>query len=94
MFAENRSRLRPLLLAVLAPLALLLSGCGGPNLVERLTSPYWGCGGTIVVVLDIVALVDLLGDDARDTSSKVIWALLIIFFPIIGVILYFLFGSD
>jgi hypothetical protein len=94
MFAENRSGLRPLLLAVLAPLSLLLTGCGGPNLIERLSSPYWGFGGTIVIVLDLVALIDLLGDETRETTSTVIWALLIIFFPIVGVLFYFIFGRD
>jgi len=94
MSAETRSPLRPLFLAVLAPLALLVTGCGGPTLIERLSSPYWGFGGTVVIVLDIVALIDLLGDETRETTSKVIWALLIIFFPIGGVILYFLFGSE
>ena len=94
MFAENRSGLRPLLLAVLAPLSLLLTGCGGPNLFERLGAPYWGFCGTAIIVLDIVALVDLLGDERRETSSKVIWTLLIVFFPVGGVILYFLLGRD
>lgn len=79
---------------VLAPLSLLLTGCGGPNLFERMTQPRWGICGTLVIILDIVALVDLLGDEMRETGSKVIWALLIVFFPVGGVILYYLFGRD
>ncbi len=92
MSTERPSSLSSSILLLLAPLTILLTGCGGPDLIDRLTSPYWGCGGTIVVVLDLVALVDLLGDDGRSTVNKLIWALLIIFFPIGGVILYFLFG--
>ncbi len=96
MPTENQfsSAVRPLLFAVLAPLAVLLTGCGGPNLFERMSAPYWGFCGTVIIILDLVALVDLIGDEARDMTSKIIWALLIIFFPVGGVILYFLFGRE
>lgn len=94
MPTTSRSSSTPFLLALLTPLMVLLTGCGGPNLLERMSSPYWGFGGTIIIVLDIVALVDLLGDDARSTTSRVIWTLLIVFFPLGGVILYFLFGRE
>ena len=93
MLPENRSfSLRPLLLAVLAPLAVLLTGCSDQNLMDLLSTGNWGLWGTIVIVLDLVALVDLLRDGGRETTSTVIWALLIIFFPVGGVILYFIFG--
>jgi hypothetical protein len=74
--------------------SLLLVGCGGPNLFERMSAPYWGICGTIIIVLDIVALVDLLGDDRREFGGKLLWTLLIVFFPIGGLILYYLFGRD
>ena len=93
MLPETRSfSLRPLLLAVLAPLAVLLTGCSDQNLMDLLSTGNWGLWGTIVIVLDLVALVDLLRDGGRETTSTVIWALLIIFFPVGGVILYFIFG--
>ena len=88
------STLRPLSLALLAPLTVLLTGCGGPNLLERISTASWGFWGTIIIVLDLVALVDLLGDGTRSTSSTVIWALLIVFAPVLGVILYFIFGRE
>lgn len=91
MSTSSRPRLTR---ALLLPLAVLLAGCGGPNLVERMSSPYWGFGGTLVIVLDLIALVDLLGDEGRSTSNRVIWTLLIVFFPIGGVILYFFFGRE
>jgi len=94
MPTTSRSSSTPYLLALLTPLTVLLTGCGGPNLLERMSSPYWGFGGTIIIVLDLVALVDLLGDDTRSTTSRVIWTLLIVFFPLGGVILYFLFGRE
>jgi hypothetical protein len=92
--APRFSAFRSLSLALLAPLTVLLTGCGGPNLFERMSSPYWGFGGTIIIVLDLVALVDLLGDEGRSTTNRVIWTLLIVFFPLGGVILYFLFGRE
>jgi len=79
---------------VLVPLAVLLTGCGGPDLIDRLSQPRWGLCGTLVIVLDLVALFDLLGEEGRTTLNRVMWALLIIFFPVVGVILYFLFGRD
>ncbi len=81
----------PTLLVGLA--AVFVAGCGGPNLFERVGTPYWGVCGTLVIVLDIVALVDIIGDDGRDSTSKVIWSLLVIFFPVGGLILYYLFGK-
>lgn len=83
-----------LLLVLLAPLTLLLSGCGGPDLIDRLSQPQWGLCGTVIIILDILALLDLLGDEGRSVTSKVVWALLIIFFPVGGVILYFFFGRE
>lgn len=82
-----------LLLALLAPLTLLLSGCGG-DLFDRLSQPQWGLCGTVIIILDILALLDLLGDEGRSVTSKVVWALLIIFFPVGGVILYFFLGRE
>lgn len=72
-------------------IATVLAGCG-PNLFERVGN-FWtlGCCGTIIVILDIIALVELAGS-AKTTGSKVLWALLIIFFPVLGVILYYFFG--
>jgi len=95
MSADTRSAaLRPLSLALLAPLAVLLTGCGGPNLLERLSTASWGFWGTVIIVLDLVALVDLLGDGTRSTTSTILWVLLIVFMPVLGVILYFIFGRE
>ena len=45
----------------------------------------------VVTVLDIIALLSLLKSGA-DTTTKLIWALLIILLPLIGMVLYFLMG--
>lgn len=81
---------RYLLLTVL-PLALLMAGCG-PNLVERMQFG-WGTGicGLIIIVLDVIAIIEVAGSE-RDIGAKVLWVLLIIFFPVGGLLLYYFFG--
>ena len=78
-------------LAVLMPLLLVLSGCGR-NLFEQATSGITGIFSLIVLVIALVALVDLLGDRGRSPVNKIIWAVVIIFMPLVGAILYLLFG--
>ena len=72
-------------------LAAAVSGCG-PNLFNRVTN-FWSlsCCGAIVVILDIIALVELAGS-ARTTGSKALWAAIIIFFPVLGCVLYYFFA--
>ena len=71
--------------------SLVLAGCG-PNLIERVGN-FWtlSCCGLVIVILDIVALLELAGS-TRPTSNKVLWALLIVFFPLLGCILYYFIG--
>jgi hypothetical protein len=45
----------------------------------------------VILVLDVIALVSLLKSGA-DTGTKILWALLIILLPVLGMILYFLMG--
>jgi len=47
--------------------------------------------GLVVLVLDVIALVSLLKSSA-DSGTKILWALLIILLPVLGMILYFLMG--
>ena len=42
----------------------------------------------------IIALIDILKSDFRDTNGKIIWALVVIFLPVIGSILFFLIGKS
>lgn len=46
----------------------------------------------IVLILDIIALVKLWGG-ASDTGHKVLWTVLILVLPFIGMALYFLIGQ-
>ena len=50
--------------------------------------PIWW---VLITVLDIIAVVSLLKSGA-DTGTKILWLLLIIFLPLLGMILYFLLG--
>jgi hypothetical protein len=43
------------------------------------------------LVLDIIALVSLLKSGA-DAATKILWVLLIVLLPVLGMILYFLMG--
>ena len=45
----------------------------------------------VVTVLDVIAIVSILKSSA-DSGTKILWALLVILLPVIGMILYFLMG--
>ena len=51
-----------------------------------------GILGLIVLVLDIIAIVDVL-KSAMDTGKKALWIILILVLPVIGMVLYFLIGK-
>ncbi|MDA7429726.1 PLD nuclease N-terminal domain-containing protein [Primorskyibacter aestuariivivens] len=50
-----------------------------------------GIGGLIILVLDVWALISILGSSA-ETGRKVIWALIVIILPLLGFILWFFMG--
>jgi len=57
----------------------------------------WGTGvggliALIVFILDIIAIVEVLGTD-RGMGEKLCWILLILFFPLLGLILYCIVGK-
>jgi hypothetical protein len=54
---------------------------------------YAGVIGLIILILDIIAIVSVLGG-AGTTMYKLVWILLILFLPLIGMILYFLLGRE
>ena len=47
--------------------------------------------GILVFVLDIIAIVSILKSSA-DSGTKILWMLLVILLPFIGMILYFAMG--
>lgn len=53
----------------------------------------YGILGVVVLILDIIALVSVLGGSGS-TGHKLLWTLLIILLPLIGMLLYFLIGQN
>lgn len=50
-----------------------------------------GLGGLIILILDIWAIVSIVGSGAT-TGSKVLWVLLVILLPLIGFIIWLVAG--
>ena len=48
--------------------------------------------GIVVLVLDIIALFDFIKSSV-DTGKKILWVILILVLPVIGMILYFVIGK-
>ena len=86
----NRIRTAPVLL--LGTLAVVLAGCGGGNLFERMQNPFGGICGLIILILDVIAIVEVL-NSSRSTGEKVLWCALIFFLPVLGLILYHFMGK-
>ncbi|MCB1685660.1 MAG: PLDc N-terminal domain-containing protein [Pseudomonadales bacterium] len=50
-----------------------------------------GIGGLLVLILDVWAIIRVVGSRAS-TGSKVLWTVVILLLPVLGVILWFFFG--
>lgn len=51
-----------------------------------------GLLGLVVLVLDIIAIIDIV-KSTRPTGNKVLWTLLVLILPLVGMILYFVIGK-
>jgi len=58
-----------------------------------MTSGIGGLLGLLVLVLDIVAIVSVLRGRS-DPGRKLLWVVVIVLLPVIGMILYFLMGRS
>ena len=47
--------------------------------------------GLVILVLDIIAIIDVVKSN-KDTGKKVLWIVLILILPLVGLILYYLVG--
>ncbi|MDX5427367.1 MAG: PLD nuclease N-terminal domain-containing protein [Bacteroidota bacterium] len=47
---------------------------------------------SLVLLLPLIALIDILRNDFEN-SNKLIWVLIVLLFPFLGAILYFIIGS-
>lgn len=51
-----------------------------------------GLVGLVILILDIVAIVDIV-KSSMEQGKKILWAVLVILLPLIGMVLYFLIGK-
>lgn len=51
-----------------------------------------GLLGLVVLVLDIIAIVDVV-KSSMDSGKKALWIILVLILPVIGMVLYFLVGK-
>jgi hypothetical protein len=51
-----------------------------------------GLLGLLILVLDIIAIVDVM-QSSMETAKKILWIVLILILPVIGMVLYFLIGK-
>jgi len=51
-----------------------------------------GIVGVIILVLDIIAIIDIV-KSGMDTVKKLVWILVVLLLPVIGMILWFLIGK-
>ena len=49
--------------------------------------------GLFFLLLPLLALVDLIRSDFQDSIEKLVWVIVILFFPIFGSIIYFMMGG-
>ena len=52
----------------------------------------YGIAGLIILILDVIAVLDCL-KSSRDTVNKLLWILIILLLPLVGMLLYFLLGK-
>jgi hypothetical protein len=53
---------------------------------------YGSFAGLVIFILDIIAIVNVF-KSSMNVTAKLLWTLLILFFPLGGIIIYFVFGS-
>ena len=46
------------------------------------------------IILPLVAIIDILRSDFKDSVTKLIWVLVVLFFPFLGPIIYFVVGRN
>jgi hypothetical protein len=48
----------------------------------------------VPLILSVWALIDILKSNFRESTNKIVWLLVVLFLPILGVILYFAIGRS
>nr|WP_099018754.1 PLDc N-terminal domain-containing protein [Marinicella litoralis] len=54
----------------------------------------WGGGiiGLIILILDIIAIIEVV-NSSRPVEQKLLWVLIILLLPLLGLILYYVIGK-
>jgi len=84
-------RLRTLPVLLLGAFALVLAGCGDGTALSLIGGGFPGVCGLIHIVLVVLAFVKLANSSA-DSGSKLLWGALIFFFPVGGLIIWWIWG--
>ncbi|KAI8140158.1 hypothetical protein BJV82DRAFT_624098, partial [Fennellomyces sp. T-0311] len=61
-------------------------------LSKNMLSYSGGIVGLIILILDLIVIFEVLNSN-RSAGGKIGWSLLVFFFPVVGIILYFLFSN-
>ena len=85
------TRFRALPLLVFGLLALALTGCGGYNAFDAIAGWQSGLCGLLYAISVIYAFVQII-NSRRDTGTKVLWGLVVFFFPFFGLIAWYIWG--
>ncbi|MGI4741419.1 MAG: PLD nuclease N-terminal domain-containing protein [Janthinobacterium lividum] len=86
-FRSFSSRL-PVLLTLLLPLMLLTASCSRFN-TDGSVAPW----GLLLLALDIWAFISIFGQP-WDIGKKLLWAAIVFFFPLGGLLIYYFFGRS
>lgn len=46
----------------------------------------------VILVLPLIALIDILRSDFKESVNKIVWVLVVMIIPVLGVLLYFIMG--
>ncbi|KAI8889659.1 hypothetical protein K501DRAFT_315098 [Backusella circina FSU 941] len=61
-------------------------------MIDNMLSYGGGFLGLIILILDLIVIFEVVNSN-RALSGKLGWSLLVFFFPVVGLILYFLFSD-
>ncbi|EPS37998.1 hypothetical protein H072_8269 [Dactylellina haptotyla CBS 200.50] len=87
-----------LLVLLTALFASLAMGAPVGDEIVKIQENAWGYGagggivGLIIFILDVLVFIEVF-KSSRPASHKILWSLFVFFFPIIGLIGYYLFSN-
>ncbi|KAL2148623.1 hypothetical protein VTH82DRAFT_2177 [Thermothelomyces myriococcoides] len=89
--------LNALFSSIIMQLCLASLGLAAPVSTEAMDNSWqYGTGGgllgLIVLILDIIVFVEVL-KSSRSPMQKLIWCLVVFLFPVLGMIIYYLFSN-